>query len=182
MPKSMSLHRPVGHDLDVRGLEVAVQDVVRVRVDERGRESLHDLEVLGEQVGLAQPDLQAGAGHVLHDEVGPALVEAEIVDDDDVRVGQRADDPRLVPEPLLVLLAGREHHLHGDRPSDVGVLRQVHLSHRSLAESLHEVVLADRRGDIGGHGGAASSGCRGSGNAPATSTTEVRARKARISR
>ena len=91
---------------------------------------------------LAQaPTLQA-----FGDEVGHALLFADVVDDQDVRVIERARSPRFFRETAqLLCVAGqvRQQELDGDVAAQALVLRAPDLARAAGAELLHEGVRTD---------------------------------------
>ena len=145
------LDLPGGQDVDVAGLEVAVHEALGVGEGEPVEDLLHDLELLLEPQGGALLDqvAQVGALEQLHRHVGDALLLAELVDGDDVRVGQLARGPRLLEEAPAALLVAAQL-LGDDLDRDVAVEDRVvgaeHLPHRSLADLRVDPVLADLLG------------------------------------
>ena len=129
---------------DVRRLEVAVDDAVLVRVLDRPRHLHHDRErvapvhrpfgrALGERPALQvfEDDEELSARRVL----------ADVMTDDDSRMGEPGRDPRLGEEALLELVAslfrgfeGELDGLDGDGASEDGVLGLVHDAHRAAAQ------------------------------------------------
>ena len=98
-PKSRILTRPsVGHE-DVLGLEVPVHDPLLVR----RREALRDLQRVADRPArregpAGEPLAQRLAFEQLRDDVGRAVVRADVVDRQDVRVVQRRRRLRLLLE------------------------------------------------------------------------------------
>src|SRR6185369_7572019 len=98
-------------DADVGGLEIAVQDALRVRRGEPERDLASD--VRGPpwiDRRFARGDLaEAPAEHPLeHQEHAPVRQLTEVVDRDDVRVREPAQDLRLAPETRDALLVVRQ--------------------------------------------------------------------------
>ena len=101
-PEVADLRRAVGSEPDVARLEVAVDDVVGVRVRQAAADRLRDLQrpLDGQRQVEA---IDGAAGHVLADDVGLARLLADVVDRDDVRVvAEAAHSLRLAPhrEPV----------------------------------------------------------------------------------
>ena len=95
----------LGVDPHVVGLDVAVDDAVRMGVRERvgdlapGRD--HLLRLQASRRRALQPVRQRPAGHVARDEAGRAVVLEDVVDGDDVAVAAEArGQARLAPQPL----------------------------------------------------------------------------------
>ena len=135
---------------DVRGLQVAVDDPVRVRMGEAGgdlgREPLR-LEV-GQRPTAAEALLERAAAEVFEDEVRPALGLADVVDPGDVRMGQRGDRAGLPDEPRRVGVAREELERH--EAPELAVLGQPDLGHAAAAEQVAKLEpVADH---LAGHG------------------------------
>ena len=104
-PKSPERGLALGVDPDVVGLDVAVDDAVRVGVRERvgdlaaGRDHLLRLEPPGRRA--LEPVGQRAAGHVAGDEARRAVVLEDVVDGDDVAVAaEPRGQPRLAAQAL----------------------------------------------------------------------------------
>ena len=95
VPKSVILTMSSAGQHQVRGLDVAVHDIMLVREIERGADLLHQLHDAWHREGLVRIDqrLQAAPLHKLHGDVEQAFFFAGIEDHDDIRVGQ-AGPPR----------------------------------------------------------------------------------------
>ena len=144
------------HDLDlavrqhvhVAGLEVAVHDALRVGEGEPVEDLLHDRELVLEAFDLALGEQlpQVAALEQLHGHEGHALLLAEVVDGDDVRVVQLGRGLGLALEADARALVGAE--LAGDDldrhlAAEHGVEGPEHLSHGALAELADDLELAD---------------------------------------
>jgi hypothetical protein len=96
--------------------------------------------------------LQVHAFQQLHGDERRAVVLAQLVDGDDVRVLQARDGARLAQEALLVLRP-RRLHAH-DLERDVAVEGLVASAeddpHRALADALEDAEAADRGRDVHG--------------------------------
>ncbi len=91
-PKSSTLARPSCVTNTFSGFEVAVDDSLLVR----GRQALGDLRgeldrLAGRQGAVREPRAQRLALEQLHDGVGGGALAAEVVDREDVRMGERGD-------------------------------------------------------------------------------------------
>ena len=86
---------------------------------------------------------QASPGDELDDHVRHAVVLAEVVDVDDVRVAHLGDRLRLMAEPSRRVRVGREPLQHLDRAGalQLHVVRAVNEAHRSLADEVLDLVL-----------------------------------------
>ena len=143
-PEVEDLDPPVRGEEEVVGLEVTVDDTARVR----GLEAVAHLDCELDH-GLrghrpAPQSLPKGLPfEELQHEVGTALAGADVVDGQDVRVGESGDGPRLVLEGAQTLgrgLAVREHDLDRDVAAEPGVVRAVHLRHPTGAQQLPDLV------------------------------------------
>ncbi len=112
----------LGVDPDVVGLDVAVDDAVRVGVGERvgdlaaGRD--HLLRLQPPRGRALQPVGERATGHVARDQTRRARVLEDVVDGDDVAVAaEPRGQPRLTAQPLPGLGAGdaRERHAAVER-------------------------------------------------------------------
>src|SRR5581483_8948030 len=139
-------------DHNVAGLEVAVDDRRRLRVQEA--EHIENLARPAQHLGLGQPaagaelvehPLQIAASNELHHQV-VAIILGEVVDDvGDARMGKHGEYARLAREVLDRLLLGNpvadDHLLDGDRATgEPGVVGEIDPSHPTLAEHLVHAV------------------------------------------
>src|SRR6185295_6058521 len=87
-------------DVDVAGLEVAVDDAFLVRGGEAFADLLHHLDLAAEVPERLRADRLAEVNPLeeLHRDVSDAGVVPELVDGDDVRVIERSGRLRLAPE------------------------------------------------------------------------------------
>ena len=127
-----------------------MDDPLLVRHRQRREDLDHHVdELVHRELRLAQEALgQRLAEELLHHQVGAPVVElTHVVDLADVRVPERARDPRLVLEArhrVALLRALRVQHLDRDQPTDGQVLGLVDLPHPAFAdERLHAVAIAD---------------------------------------
>ena len=123
-----------------------------------GGEAVGDLERVFE--GLAEgkrPTLQADPQGLpfeqLRDDIGCALVGADIVDSEDVRVVQGAGGAGLLLEPTETVgisgLLGED--LDRDLTLEAGVASPVNLAHAARAEQPHDLVRAESRACLERH-------------------------------
>ena len=146
MPKSSTLTSSsvwpstVGQE-DVRRLEIAVHDAVRVRERQRGR---HRVDDAGDRRPAAAGRRCSRASRsrpceVLHDEVGTRVGrDVEVEDLDDVGMAKLRHDLGFAAEArerVLVLRQLREQQLHRELPGQAGVLGQIDLAHRAAADA-----------------------------------------------
>ena len=132
-------------------LDVAVDDPLAVGVVEPGAGLDADLDGgLGPQASARLQQLRSGAAlHVLHDDVVAVLVDAGVVDLDDVRVDQLRDRQRLAPEAGDELVVVREvlgEDLDRDGALQDPVGRLVDARHPARAEPVAELVAARDQG------------------------------------
>ena len=136
-------------------LDVAVDDPLLVGVVEPGARLDADLDRgVGAEAALRLQELRARAAlHVLHDDEVALLVDAGVVDLDDVGVDQLRDGERLAAEAgdeLLVVGEVLGQDLHRDRALEHLVDRPVDARHPARAEAVAELVAAGDHG-AGGH-------------------------------
>ena len=142
------LDLPVGLDVDVAGLEVAVDDIAAVRIGEAVRHLLHDVELLLEgQLALGDELLEVLALEELHGHVELVVGLAEVEHRDDVRVVQLGGGASLPEEPFLVLVVraqGRGNRFDRDGSTKDRILGTPDDSHRPGAEVADPFILAKR--------------------------------------
>ena len=111
------LHRAVRRDLDVRGLQVAVDDALLVRGLERVGNLPRDRQRLGDRRGRVHaagsaatrdPLRERLALDQLEDQAAHAVRLFDAVDRADVRMIQRGEHPRLALEAREPIRVGRE--------------------------------------------------------------------------
>src|SRR5690606_21065954 len=128
-----------GDQEHVLGLEIAMDDALRVRGRERAADLARDLERAGDVDRTLALDHAAelDALEVLHDEVHAAVLGGPRVRDvDDVRVTDLRGRTRLAAEPLDEIghaAVARVQDLEGDALADLDVLGHVDLAHPALA-------------------------------------------------
>jgi hypothetical protein len=156
------LRLPVAEQHDVRGLDVAVDDLLRVRVVQGLRELGHDPRRLAPLHGRAPGHVlgEGAALHVLEGDVRRVRggILADVVHHDDAGVGEDGRRPGLALEALLergALAFGDGEadldRLQRDAPAEVGVGRAVYDAHHSAAELALDLVAAKALRDFGGH-------------------------------
>ena len=138
----------VGVEQHVRGLDVAMDEALRVRRVERVRDLCDDRERARriERALRAQELAQVGALHEAHDEVEAAVELARVVDRHDVRVLERHRQLRLAREALAEAFVGRElgrHQLQRDDALEAEVARAVDHAHSALPDELLGAVAEE---------------------------------------
>ena len=148
------LHRALLVEEEVRGLDVAVDDATRVgRVERRGglrkprqRSPRRLRPFLGDPLG------ERAVRDVLHHDVRPPLVLADVEDRDDVRrIGEPRSREGLACEAAADALVVREvlgEHLDRDRSAEDAILRSVHLAHAAPRDVLGVAVASRRDGSF----------------------------------
>ena len=142
------LHRARGGDVDVAGLDVAVDDLLVVGVGQAfGDLRQHPEPVFeGQALAAGDPGLQVFALDVLHHHVGAPILLPELEDRDDVLVGELPRGARLAEEPGPHLGRGVEvgrHGLDGHDALHQRIAGPVDHPHGPLADLLQDLVLAD---------------------------------------
>jgi len=150
---------------DVLGLDVPVDDLLRVRVGQRIGDLAKNPDRLGDRhfTFSREPHAKRFAGHVGHHVVQHALGFTGIDQAKDVRVLQLRDDVDLAEKAFRTqgVREVRPQHLDSDMAIVLDVLRQVHGGHAALPQlPLDPVAVGQRRGeafvDAAGHWLAAS--------------------------
>ena len=146
-------HVAVLREHDVGGLDVAMDHAARVRVVQRLGALEHDFDGIVDAqqvVGAAVGGQRARAVHVLGDDVAVAVLLAGVVDRQDVRVLQHADQVRFRQEHLArdaraFLVAAGVHVVDLDRDvaSVVRVVREIDDPGAAASDFLDDRVLAD---------------------------------------
>src|SRR5208282_2736107 len=145
------------HQKDVRGLDVAVHNSLRMRRIEPVGNLNADLQELRQFDGLTvNAVLQGLALQQLHGDKRPALEFSNVVYRANVRVIERRGGARFAPEPLDSLgvpgnVVGKELQRHA--PAQARVLGLVDHAHASAAKFfLYDVMGDGAAGDGGGFG------------------------------
>jgi hypothetical protein len=144
-PEVGELHAAIGGHHDVLGLHVTVDDAGRLGAHQSGENAFEDArELRGAE--RAHVRAQRAAGEVLHHDVGHAIVLEVLVDRDDVRIAQRAGQPRLAQETLSEIGRRRvrdDQLLQRDAPVQVDLAREIHDRGSSTADFGTDLVVAD---------------------------------------
>jgi hypothetical protein len=137
-------------DEHVLGLDVAVNDPVRMRASERARRTATDSSSSRRRFETA---CGATLLEQLHDDDDAPVDLIDAVDRRDVRMRQLRGEPRLADEaPLLVVVGvAREEHLEGDLAFEPLVERAVHGAHASSPELTVDAEASDLGADKGPH-------------------------------
>ena len=151
------LHRAVGADLDVRGLQIAMDDALLVRGFERVGDLLRDRQRVGERDRAARDERgQILALDQLHHERGEVGCLLESVDRGDVRMIERGEHfgfALKAREAIGVAGDRRRQHLDRDRPFQIAVGRAIDLAHAAGADGGDDFVGAEARAGGEGQGG-----------------------------
>ena len=144
----------VARQHQVLGLQVAVDDAVRVRAGEGARRLRGELEELAQRQRLLRERLaQRAALHELHRDVERAGLVADVEHRHDVRVVERRRGAGLALEALAAVLARGElgpQPLDRDLAPEPRVARAEHLAHATRAERAQDLVGSEAR--AGGEG------------------------------
>ena len=151
-----NLDAPVVVHEDVGGLEVAVEDTLRMAMGEPVEDLARDVPCVPEIVDrrFLQAQREGLAFHQLHHDAGELVGLDEVVDGGHPRVGDASHGLGLAAEAREL---GREvargegalgHHLERDRALDAFVGAAVDGPRRALAEELAHLVAGDARGDV----------------------------------
>ena len=136
----------VGADHHVVGLEVAVDEAGAVGRGEAAGGGEEDREDLRERArALGEPGAGGEAVDELHgDEEAVALVQADVVDGDDVGVGELGEAAGLAEHAGALVLAGAgEEELEGDLAVELGVVCGVDGAHAPGPEQPEDHIAAD---------------------------------------
>ena len=138
------LHVAVGAHHHVVGLDVAMDDLLRVCHGQRLGHLAREVARLVDGGALANHLAQRAALHQLHDDEAARGGLARLVNGDDVGVVQGRDGQRLTDKTvdgLRFLVQPRRHQFHGDVAPQPLVVGQIHLAHAAAAdERPHEIV------------------------------------------
>ena len=135
----------VVQDADVGGLDVAVHDVGVVRVGEAVGDRHQDLDLAGDRDRIAALDLlvEVLSGQELLDDVGDAVLDAEVVDRGDVAVVEVPGELGLAEETVLDLLVVDLTGLDRDGPLDEGIAPAVDGTEAAHADLFGDLVFSD---------------------------------------
>src|SRR5688572_1409441 len=142
----------------VRGLDVAVDDPVLVRVGEAHQNVDDDVELFLKLPLLGRVDecLQVCAVEELHRNEEVAIELAKVEDRNDVRVLQGSCGLGLAEESLAMILVARYrrvHHLDRDSAADDRIDGAIDGTHRAFAHHTYDLILADLCGRNVRHSG-----------------------------
>ena len=158
-PEVEHLHRAVGADLDVRGLQIAMDDALLVRGFERLGDLLRDRQRFVEWNRAARDALrQVLALDEFHHQGGDVRRFLEAVDRRDVRMVEGREDFGFALKAREAIgIAGHRggQHLDRDRPLQIRVGRAIDLAHAAGADLRGDFV--DAEAGAGGKG----QGCAG---------------------
>src|SRR5262249_44928362 len=135
----------VVEDADVGRLDVPVDDARRMSVPEAFRDRDEDLDLASEGHRFAALDLpvEVFAGQKLLDDVGNAVLDAEVVDGRDVAMMEVAGELGLAEKPVLDLVVVDLAGLDRDRPLDEGVAAAVDGAEAAHTDLLGDLVFSD---------------------------------------
>jgi hypothetical protein len=140
-------HRAIGHDLNVRRFEIAMDDAGAMCGGERLRQRLTDFDDAHDRHRLAaQHGGKALTRDVLHDDEGAAVMLDDVVDAGDARVGDACRRSRLVNDPVSQIVASdiaRQDTLERDEPIEARVLCEKHFAHATAAKAIEHDVWTD---------------------------------------
>ena len=131
---------------EVRRLDVAMHDPVRVRSVERRRGLPEPVERAADRLGAVALEAvgERSAREILHHDVGAAIVLADVEDRDRVgRVREPGDGEPLAREAAsdrVVVRESAREQLDRDDAREVGVLRPVDLAHAAACDQLRVPV------------------------------------------
>ena len=145
----------VGSHLDVRGLQIAVDDPLLVRGFERLCDLLRDGQGFVERHGPARDALrQIVTFNKFHHEGGQAPAFFETVDRGDVRMIEGSEHfgfALKTREPIGIDRERRRQDLDRDLPLEFRVGRPIHLPHPAFPDRRGDVVDAEARAGSQGH-------------------------------
>ena len=142
---------------DVLRLEIAMDDVLLMRLVQRVHDLARDLQGVVEWQRSTRESIgERLALEVLEDEIPHAVLFPDVVKRADVRVVQAGDRLRFAVEALLhvgVVGEVRRQHLDGDRSIQPGVGGFVDLAHAASTEGTSDFVRTEARAGGKRHGG-----------------------------
>ncbi|GEM_PF-6193897 len=135
----------IGGEKDVAGLEVSMEDAVRVRVGDAFRRFLDRPDRLGTGHPPAGEGLFQGRSvDPLHDAIGPADLLAHVEQPHDARMMEPCRGLRLsTEEHQRLLVVDSVEHLDRDGAIELSVARREHDGHASATELAKHFVSAD---------------------------------------
>ena len=147
MPKSRIFAWSSGVRIDVPGLQIAVDDALRVRRRQRVGELTGNRQRRGRgQRPLREPGSERVALDELEDDDDLSVDVQDVMNGGDVRVGERGGGPRLRQELRARMLAARlgsGKRLECDEPRQPRVFGQQDRTHAAPADGPHHTIWAD---------------------------------------
>jgi hypothetical protein len=144
-PKSSD--RAVGADLDVRRLQIPMNDALLVRRLERLRKLCRNGQRLGQRDrALREPLREIVAIHELHRQRGQTSAVLEPVNCRDVRMVQRREHLRFALEtrnPFGIAGEDLRQDLDRDVAAKLGIARTIHLAHAAGADGRQDLIRTD---------------------------------------
>jgi len=138
----------VAGDEDVGHLQVAVDDAALVRRGESLGHLCGPLQRSGKGYGSSgEPLLKSLAPQKLCHQIRLPILEADVIEGDDVGVADGAGQPRLAFEPLArrAVVSDRfGHHLDGHIPAQTGVPGTVDFRHPAGADQPHHLIWPEK--------------------------------------
>ena len=146
-PEVEDLDLPIVAEVDVRRLQIAMDDALRVSEAETVGDLLHDAQDLIDRQGLAALDelFQVLPLEELHHHVEVALVFDEVEDGDDVRMVELRGVASLALEAFDEIRIGVEgigDDFDGDVALQDRIVTPIDLAHGALTDLADDVVLA----------------------------------------
>ena len=177
-PEVQDLDRAVRTQLDVGGLQIAVNDAALVGRFQPFRNLFRDRQRLVDRnrARCAMRSCSVGSFDELQHERLNAIGVFETVNRRDVRMVQRGEDLRFAPEAreaIGIQREGRRPDLERDVAIEVGVARPVDLAHAAGADKLEDRVGTERIARL--QGAPAEVGNPAGGQAADTATIEAQA-------
>jgi hypothetical protein len=146
-PKIEYLHHAIVTDLDIRRLQIAMDDALLVRRCDRLRDLPRDGQCVVERDCAARDTLcEVLTLDELQNNGHDAVRLFKTVDAADVGVVQRGEDFRLslkTSEPVSVCGQSRREDLDGDLTFQLGVGRPIHLAHTAFTDLSSDLVDAE---------------------------------------
>src|SRR5207302_10096769 len=143
------LHEPVRADVDVRRLQIAVDDALGMGGAERRRELAADVDhALNRKTLASHAGRKTLALDVLHDDERGAVVLDDVVDRRDVRMRDARGRARLVEdaEPPFAAAGERSQHaLERNLPAEPRIAAEKHLAHAAAPDGVDDYVRSDAR-------------------------------------
>ena len=139
--------RAAGREHDVRGFQVAVDDPRLMGLVQRiGNLDRMPQRALQRQRTFRERRRERLAIEVLHDEIGDAVLLADVVQRADMRVIELRNRPCLAVEPVTKLRIGRQRFredLDGDGPVETRIAGLVDLAHAAFAQLVEDSIRAE---------------------------------------